>query len=198
MRSPNRLKTVEVYDPAKDIWRKSQGLRNARSGLATGVVDGVIYAIGGAGWPPIANRPGPYLASVEAFNPKATQALWREKTEMPTPRGSLTVSVINENIYAIGGALRENGPFMFISKVERYDTQNDTWRQLSDMPSGKLGHAAGVINGQIYILGGRRADHNGELSTVEVYDPGEVSQSVNPSGKLVKTWGRLKKIGIEQ
>ena len=108
------------------------------------------------------------------------------------------MSVINENIYAIGGALRENGPFMFISKVERYDTQNDTWRQLSDMPSGKLGHAAGVINGQIYILGGRRADHNGELSTVEVYDPGEVSQSVNPSGKLVKTWGRLKKIGIEQ
>ena len=193
-RKQQRLATVEVYDPATDTWRKSQSLHHARDGLTTTIVAGKIYAIGGTGWPQIPAHPGPFLASGEVFNPKTH--LWRPTAEMPTPKSGHTASVINEKIYVIGGGFRGNGPFMYLSAIEVYDPKTNEWTQAPDMPVGKFGHAAEVINGKIYILGGLRAGHKGPLLTVEVYDPGEVSQSVNPTGKLLNTWGLIKKAKV--
>ena len=81
---------------------------------------------------------------------------------------------------------------MYLSTVEIYDPKTDRWTQEPDMPIGKSGHAAEVINGNIYIFGGSSADVRGPLTTVEVYGTGEVSQSVDPVGKLIKTWGTIK------
>ena len=192
-RKQRRLATVEVYNPATDTWGKSRSLNHARAGLSTAVVDGEIYAIGGTGWPQIGNNPGPFLASVEVLNPRNPRN-WREKAEMPAPKAGHTASVINGKIYVIGGGSRGNGPYMYLSTIEIYDPETDAWTQAPDMPVGKSGHAAAVVNGKIYILGGLRAGHKGPLLTVEVYDPGEVSQSVTPRGKLLKTWGVIKKV----
>ena len=189
-RKQRRLATVEIYDPATDTWAKSQSMNHARDGLTTSVVDGEIYAIGGVGWPQIPNHPGPFLASVEVFNPKTHR--WREKAEMPAPKSTHTASAINGKIYVMGGGFRGNGLYMYLSTIEIYDPQTDKWTQEPDMPVGKSGHEAEVINGNIYVFGGRRAGHKGPLLTVEVYDPGEVSQSVNPTGKLVKMWATIK------
>ncbi len=195
-REPWRLKTVEVYDPATDTWRKSQSLLHARDGLTTTVVDGKIYAIGGTGWPQIPAHPGPFLASVEVFNPKTHR--WGPTAKMPAPKSGHTASAMNGKIYIIGGGFRGNGPFMYLSTIEIYDPQTDKWTQVPDMPVGKFGHAAEVINGKIYILGGLRAGHKGPLLTVEVYEPGEVSQSVNPTGKLLNAWGLIKKAKVPE
>jgi N-acetylneuraminic acid mutarotase len=126
-KAPWRLKTVEVYNPATDTWQKSQSLIHARDGLTTAVVDGEIYAMGGTGWPQIPAHPGPFLASVEVFNPKTHR--WREKAEMPAPKSNHTASVINGKIYVIGGGFRGNGPFMYLSTIEIYDPQTDKWTQ---------------------------------------------------------------------
>ena len=196
-KAPWRLKTVEVYNPATDTWQKSQSLIHARDGLTTAVVDGEIYAMGGTGWPQIPAHPGPFLASVEVFNPKTHR--WREKAEMPAPKSNHTASVINGKIYVIGGGFRGNGPFMYLSTIEIYDPQTDKWTQGGDMPVGKSGHAAEVIDGKIYILGGLRAGEDLFLNVdVEVYEPGEVSQRVNPTGKLLNTWGLIKKAKVPE
>ena len=187
----HRLKTVEVYDPATDSWRKLQDLIHVRDGLTTAVVDGNIYAMGGTGWPQIPAHPGPFLASVEVFDPKTHR--WREKAEMLTPKSGHTASVINGKIYVIGGGFRGNGPFMYLSTIEIYDPQTDEWAQAPEMPTGKFGHAAAVVNGKIYIFGGRGAEHEDPLVSVEVYTPKEVFWSVTATGKLLKTWGTLKK-----
>lgn len=189
-RKQRRLATVEVYDPATDTWAKRQSMKHARDGFTTSVVDGEIYAIGGLGWPQIPNNPGPFLASVEAFNPRTHR--WLEKVEMPIPRSSHTASVLNGKIYVIGGGGRGNGPFRYLSRIDVYNPQTDTWTQAPDMPVGKSGHAAAVINGKIYILGGQRGAFITDV-TVEIYDPEGVSQSVDPTGKLIKTWGTVKK-----
>ncbi|RKU23665.1 hypothetical protein C6499_18050, partial [Candidatus Poribacteria bacterium] len=69
------LDTVEVYDPATDIWTRASSMNHARYWAALSVVNGEIYATGGTGPSPIQTEPDPYLSSVEVFNPKTDQ--WR-------------------------------------------------------------------------------------------------------------------------
>ena len=168
-------------------------MKHARDGFTISVVEGEIYAIGGVGWPQIPNNPGPFLASVEVYNPQTHR--WLEKVEMPIPRSNHTASVLNGKIYVTGGGNRGNGPFRYLSRIDVYDPQTDTWTQAPDMPVGKFGHAAAVIDRKIYILGGQRGVFITDV-TVEVYNPEGASQSVDPTEKLLKTWGTLKK-GIE-
>lgn len=187
-----RLDTVDVYDPATDTWAKAKSMNHARGAPAISVVKGKIYAMGGLGWPQIRNHPGPFLSSVEMFDPKTHR--WTEKTEMPAPKSGHSASVINGKIYVIGGGFRGNGPFMYLSTVEIYDPETDRWTQEPDMPVGKSGHAAEVVNGEIYIFGGSSAGVRAPLTDVEVYGTGEIPQRVDPVGKLVKTWGAIKMI----
>lgn len=186
----HRLENVEVYDPSTDTWARAKSMNHARSGAAISVVDGKIYVMGGVGWPQIPNHPGPFLSSVEVFNPKTNQ--WREKKEMPAPKSNHTASVIDGKIYVIGGGFRGKGLYTYLSTIETYDPKTDRWTQEPDMPIAKSGHDAIVINGAIYVFGGNSGGGEDPLVTVEVYGAEEIFQSVDPAGKLVKTWGTIK------
>ena len=181
---PWRLATVEVYDPPTDTWEKVRDMNHARAYPAIGVVNGEIYAMGGTGWPMIQNQPGPYLSSVEVFNPKTNQ--WQEKAEMSTPKTEHTASVIDGKIYVMGGYIQEDreSKIKYLSTIEIYDPATDQWTQEPDMLIGKSGHETEVIDGQIYIFGGDRAGVVGPLRSVEVYDPRAVSRRVDSIGKL--------------
>lgn len=191
-KKPWRLDTVEVYDPATDTWAKARKMNHARSGAAISVVDGKIYVMGGTGWPNIPNHPGPFLSSIEAYNPKTNQ--WREIGDMPDAKSSHTASVINGKIYVIGGFFRGQGIDMKEFKtIEIYHPQTGRWTQKPDMPVSKFGHTAEVIKAKIYIFNGIGHD-DALFPTVEVYDTGEFPQSVDPIGKRLKTWAALKNI----
>ena len=185
-----RLDTVEVYDPATDTWARAKSMNHARDGAAISVVDGKIYVMGGTGWPQIPNHPGPFLSSMEVYNPKTNQ--WREIGDMPAAKSSHTASVIDGKIYVIGGFFRGNGlDVRYFKTIEIYHPETDRWTQKPDMPVSKLGHAAEVINGNIYILTGADPD-DAPFATVEVYAPEGFLQSVDPTGKLLKTWATVK------
>ena len=79
----------------------------------TNVVDGKLYAIGGA-------RGNAPFGTVEVYDPRADT--WTQKADMPTTRGGLATVVVDGKIYAIGGA-RGNAPF---TTVEVYDSATDT------------------------------------------------------------------------
>jgi hypothetical protein len=66
----------------------------ARYGVATSVVNGVIYAVGG--------NNGGFLGTVEAYDPASDT--WTTKASMPTVRYLLSASVVNGVIYAVGGS----------------------------------------------------------------------------------------------
>jgi hypothetical protein len=80
---------------ADGIWTTRADMPTGRWELSTCVVDGKIYAIGGAG--PVYQA----LGTVEVYDP-ATDT-WQTKSEMPTARQGLSTSVVNGKIYAIGG-----------------------------------------------------------------------------------------------
>ena len=42
-----RVRTVDVYDPTKDVWSCVTTMEARRSTLGTAVLNGLIYAVGG-------------------------------------------------------------------------------------------------------------------------------------------------------
>ncbi|MYC75506.1 hypothetical protein F4X10_07050 [Candidatus Poribacteria bacterium] len=191
-KKPWRLDTVEVYNPTTNTWTKAKKMNHARSGTAISVVDGKIYVMGGTGWPQIPFHPGPFLSSMEVYNRKTNQ--WREIGDMPAAKSSHTASVIDGNIYVIGGFFRGNGlDVKYFKTIDIYHPETGRWTQKPDMPVSKLGHTTEVINGKIYIFTGADPDEV-PVATVEIYAPEGFPQSVDPTGKLLKTWGTLKNI----
>ena len=69
-------------------------------------------------------------------------------------------------IYVVGGS-GEGGR---LSTAELYDPQAASWAQRPGMAGSRCLHGCIALNGKLYAVGGRGADHQ-ELDTAEVYDP---------------------------
>ncbi|MCR9286813.1 MAG: hypothetical protein NXI23_05400 [Bacteroidetes bacterium] len=98
-------------------------------------------------------------------------AQWEYNTPMPTPRGLVTSTILDNKIYVMGGT---NTPFgMGLSTVEVYDPATDTWdTNVPNLPVPLLRASSGVINRKIYATGGHHENTGGgALNTVYEYDP---------------------------
>jgi len=160
--------TLQVYDPVADKWTSKAPMPTQRLRHAACAVNGKIYAIGGA--------PGNFttvvLATVEEYDP-ATNT-WTKKSDMPTARHSLSLSVVDGKIYAIGGGKGSVGgksaTALDPGPVEVYDPATDTWVKKPNMPTPRFAHAAGVVRGKTYLVGGN-ISRDVAVSAVSEYDP---------------------------
>lgn len=134
------------------------------------------------------------LASLET----TAQSNWIRKADMPTPRCSLAVAVLDGKIYAIGGGIRNQ---VVTTAVEQYDPATDTWVKKADMhtPRGFFGAAA--LNGKIYAVGGWGMG-NVALAGCEEYDPASDTWTVKKSmptarrhGSVVSAGGKIYALG---
>ena len=148
---------TSVSVAAEGIWTRRADMPTPRMLLGTCVLDGKIYAIGGA------PRPHVELSVVEVYDP-ATDT-WTKKANMLAARAGLGASVVNGKIYAIGGAERSVGI------MEEYDPVADTWTRKTDMPTARGFLTTSVVNGKIYAIGGSVRTDGPFFSTVEEYDP---------------------------
>jgi N-acetylneuraminic acid mutarotase len=156
------LNTVEAYDRTTNTWTTKAPMPTARADLAVGVVNNVLYAIGGINTR--SSSPPSYggLATVEAYDP-ATDT-WVTKAPMPTARHLLTVGVVNNVIFAIGGGGEYMSLPMAMTTVEAYDPATDTWVTKAPMPRAHfMGLASDVVDNVVYVVAGD--------STVLAYDP---------------------------
>jgi hypothetical protein len=101
-------------------------------------------------------------------------------------------------MYIIGGAPNEppagrGNPGCPI--VDVYDPATDTWTTAADFLTASAKFATGVVDGKIYVIGGSYGTDDTVFSTVEEFDPGSPGaiSSVSPAGKLLETWGQIKK-----
>ncbi len=156
-------------------WSVKAPIPTPRYGLAVGVVNGVLYAVGGdrGRGPAVTDR---YLTLVEAYNP-ATNS-WTTKAPMPTGRWGLAVGVVKGTLFAVGGVgrpppgLRQMS--VVLSTVEAYDPITNSWATKAPMPTPRSYLTVGVVNGILYALGGARSPYpqvGDILSSVEAYDP---------------------------
>ncbi|HUT46642.1 MAG TPA: LamG-like jellyroll fold domain-containing protein [Sedimentisphaerales bacterium] len=154
------LQIVEEYNPATDTWMRKADMPTARNALSLSVMDGRIYAFGGA------EGIGAPLNTVEEYHP-ATDT-WTNKADMPTARFALSTSAVNGKIYAIGGSM---GGFKALSTVEQYDPVTDVWTKKADMPTARIHISTSVVDGKIYAIGGVTGTSAYASRAVEQYDP---------------------------
>ena len=168
------LPTVEMYDPATDTWTQKTDMPTPRK-TKTCVVDGKIYAIGG--WSP--NSEQSKLEIVEVYDP--TTDTWAKAQSMNHARCSAAISVVNGEIYAIGGIgwppnRDPSGRYLssrYLSNVEVFNPKTNQWREKTEMSVPKAAHSTSVIDGKIYVMGGYfQEDRTSKiLSAIEIYDP---------------------------
>jgi len=175
------------YDPATDRWAKKQPMPRPAHHAALAAANGKIYVFGGfiapantaipvgAAWEPIADA--------YEFNP-ATDS-WKPLPPLPSKRGSAIAAEVGGKIYVIGGATTMEGskdpfftafgPARVLGTNEVYDPATNKWESRNPMSVPRNHAFSGVVNGKIYVIGGRTG-HGFILSAtntnvVEEYDP---------------------------
>ena len=148
---------------ADGSWTTLADMPTGRWELSTCVVDGKIYAIGGAG--PVHQA----LGTVEAYDP-ATDT-WTTKSEMPIAGQGLSTSALDGKIYAIGGYVPDVAGHAGVDTVEVYDPAKDAWTTAHAMPTGRFGLRTSVVGGKIYVIGGMDKWVGSAYRTVLEYDP---------------------------
>ncbi len=154
---------------------------------ALAAVNGKIYVMGGfvapatkaiplgAAWEPVADA--------YEFNP-ATDS-WKALAPLPGKRGAAIAAEVGGKIYVIGGATTMDGdkapfftafgPAKVLGTNDVYDPATNKWESRNPMSVPRNHAFGGVVNGKIYVIGGRTG-HGFILSAtntdvVEEYDP---------------------------
>lgn len=132
-------------------WRSLVPLPTARQELATAVLNGKVYVIGGYGFN------GTSTDLVEVYNP-ATDT-WASAHPLPAPVNHNAAAVAAGKLYSLAG-----------TSANVYNPATDTWAAVAPMHfiHGRT-PAVGVIGDKIYVAGG--SDGLNSLKNLEVYNP---------------------------
>ncbi|HEY7163111.1 MAG TPA: kelch repeat-containing protein [Candidatus Binatia bacterium] len=133
---------------------------NSETGVAE--LDGKIYVIGGYPW----DRKT--VATVEVYDSRMDK--WQIVAPLPQPLNHVMPAAVNAKIYVIGGQTTESSEpdkAGFVNSVYEYDPALNKWSQRAPMPTSRSGGAAAVIDGKIYVAGGRPPGGH----DFAVYDP---------------------------
>lgn len=183
---------VYEYDPAGDRWTKKKPMGLPSHHVALAELGGKIYAFGGFVPPPSGPPAWVPIANAWEYDPAADA--WRALAPMPTRRGSPVATAVNGKIYVIGGASTHPGssepavhparPHRALAVVEEYDPATNAWRQRSPMPTARNHAGIGVVNGKIYVIGGRVGS-----AFVGTSSPTDIVEEYDPA---TDQWGALK------
>ena len=163
-----------MYDPATDAWTQKTDMPTPKK-TKTCVVDGKIYAIGG--WSTTNEQT--QLETVDVYDP--AEDTWAKAESMNHARCSAAISVVNGEIYAVGGIgwppnRDQAGQYLsslYLSTVEVFNPKTNQWQERTEMSVPKAEHSSSVIDGKIYVMGGylREGETYTTFSTIEIYDP---------------------------
>ena len=173
---------VYEYDPAADKWTKKKNMPlPAHHAMAVSYAN-KIYVFGGGG---IVTPGGPnWMPLDNSWEYDPQNDTWKALAPMPTARGAGIAALVGNKVYVIGGAsvhpgaklvsLTPTGAHRSLDTNEVYDISTNKWETRSPMPTGRNHMAAGVVNGKIYVIGGRVGSVFVVASAtdiVEEYDP---------------------------
>jgi hypothetical protein len=153
-------KPVSASSAVENSWVTRASMPTARGGLGVAVVDGKIFAIGGA-----TSWSSGFLGTNEMYDPVADK--WVSKAPMPTPRAYFAIAAYGGKIYCIGGQIGVEqepaadylwGPKM-TSVNEVYDVATDTWSKAASWAGGMY-ISAEAVGGLILVNSGYKWAYN--------------------------------------
>jgi N-acetylneuraminic acid mutarotase len=175
---------VYEYDPATDKWTQKKPMPLLSHHVGFTEHAGKIYAFGGFTLP--ASGPPAWAPIDNAWEYDPAADSWKALAPMPTKRGSPVAVTVGDKMYVIGGATTPPGsketavhpqrPHISVGNVEEYDPATNAWRPRAAMPTARNHATAGVVNGKVYVIGGRVgaafiSAGSSNVDVVEEYDP---------------------------
>ena len=149
----DKLNSVLVYDTQSDSWSFKTPMPTPRISLDLGVVNGKIYAIGGAGlqWNDCCFYFYKALDTNEVYDP--INDSWETLSPMIAPRHHIGVAVINDKIFVCGG---NKGADLWpaVDTVEVYSPNTNTWETLTSMPKRLTEFGITAVDDKFYVIGG--------------------------------------------
>ena len=162
--------TAERYDPTNNSWETLNSMSVARQGVASAVLNGKLYAIGGQG-----------VASVEVYDPLTES--WSSGVALPSEVNHGTAITVGVKIYLIGG---RNSSDKNINQVLCFDPSTNQWQAKASMPTARNGVKLVWFDNQIWAIGGY--DGSDKINKVESYDPATDSWQVETSLNQFRHW----------
>lgn len=103
----------------------------------------------------------------------ADESIFRDQNlmTMPTARGGLSTGIVGSTIYTFGGEGDPNTTSQVFPQVQAYDTIENAWTNLPDMPVPRHGTFAASVDGRIYIPGGGISIGANPTSRFDVFRP---------------------------
>lgn len=152
------LSDAELYDPAMDRWTNTGAMNVARRfHTLTALANGNVLAVGG-------ENNGAATASAELYDPATGN--WRTVAALKTARHRHTATRLPDGrVLVVGG---DNNDSLFSAEI--FDPATEQWTVTSSLLFARRNHSATLLdNGRVLIAGG--ADKEGQLSSVELFDP---------------------------
>jgi N-acetylneuraminic acid mutarotase len=154
-------RSLYVYDPETDTWDKKANIPVDAIEGTQGVIAGKLYV-----------HVGTISMGADSvfFRYDPATDTWTKRASPPSQHMTGQAEIINGKYYLVGG---EGGPDLLPTKLLHvYDPTTDTWTTRAPMSErlGRMRFASGVVNGKLYIAGGRDGGPN-TLASTEVYDP---------------------------
>jgi len=179
-KTESALDVVEVYDTKTNSWSTLSPLPEPIHHNTASAYDGKLYVAGGT-QDQIPSYFGLHLrektrAQSFFFIYDIEKDKWERGPDMPTPRLALTSQAINGSVYVIGGANHFPYPIIgadheWYSVNEVYDIESGVWQKKAPMPTPRDHLQSTVIDGKIYVVGGRQTSLKTTVGANEVYDP---------------------------
>lgn len=157
---------------AQSSWSDAAPLPSPRQEIYATTHNGLIFIAGG-----LAERASAVRGDFLAYDPRTDS--WQELTDLPAARHHITLSALDDAIYAIGGFSGAFPNWKPEASVFFYDFETAQWSAVPDLPVARGEHVSAVVEGRIYVIGGRVGgtasaatfqDHR-DTSRVDIFDP---------------------------
>lgn len=171
--------SFDSYDPVTDRWTNLASLPEARHHITLTAVNGRIFGIGGffGGFPNWRAQ-----TTMWVYDPTANR--WTQGVNMLSPRAEGVAAAVDGRIFWIGGRVPELPTSAHFNEHrdsnlnEMFDTATNRWETRAPAPTARNSAAVAVIDGKIYVVGGRQFIKSSDGTTrmsnfanLEVYDP---------------------------
>ena len=176
---------VDVFDPADGSWTQLQDCPSRISHVDLVEDDSGFWFAGGMKDKPDRPTKDHIIAEVWHFDPELDR--YTAAPLLPGPRAGGALARIDNRLHYVSGLMADRDTdsqdhFVF-DLAEWSKTGSADWTRAAPIPTPRNQHSVGVLNGQIYIIGGQFNHDSQQLdqALVDIYDPGTDTWSEGPS-----------------
>jgi len=171
---------LQIYDPVLEIWSLGPPLPFRAGSVATAMIDGQLYAVGGV----VADST---TRAAARFDPVTER--WSPIAPMPLARNHAAAATDGRRLFLFGGRGPGSGAANVVANgfadVQIYDPATDHWTASgggesgapASLPQARGGMGKAVyLHGEFWVFGGETlngagASRAGVYSRVDIYDP---------------------------